>query len=377
METKIIEAVTRGQLKEFVRFGNRLYEGDKYFCPPLFMDEMNTLDRAKNPAFEVCDAAYFLAYRGSEVVGRIAAIENRVANEAWGVRKTRFGWFDFIDDLEVSKALLDRAAEWGRQKGLQCLNGPVGFTDMDHQGLLIEGFDIPSPMAALYNYPYYARHYEAYGLVKEADWIEKKIHIPQTISKRIEKVAEIVSETYDLKITPVRDKRDVVEKFGYSFFDVINEAYKPLYNFSPLTERQKKHYAEIYFPILNYDFVSIITDRDDRMAGLGVSMPSLTAALQKSGGRLLPTGWYHLLKAIKADKVEEVDLLLIAVRPEYQDCGAPALIFADQIPKFIKHGVRYANVTATLETNGKVKDIWDHYFELETNKRRRAFIKTF
>lgn len=372
MEIKIAEVKTKGELKKFIEFGNSLYKDNPYFCPSLLYDEENTLSRDKNPAFEVCEAVYFLAYAGEKIVGRIAGIINRKANEVWGINKARFGWFDFIDDKEVSRALLDAVADWGKAKGMEELNGPVGFTDMDHQGLLIKGFEYVSPMAALYNYPYYIEHYEDYGLSKEADWIEVRVTVPDAVPERMVRIGEIIKNKYKVKIERIKSTGDVMKRFGYSFFNLINEAYAPLYNFAPLTERQKEYYAKMYFPLLNYDFVTLVTNENDELVGLGVSMPNISKALQKTGGKLFPFGWYHLLKAIKSKHVEIVDLLLIAVRPDYQDKGITSLFFVDQIPHYNRYGVKYADVTAILETNHKNQNNWDN-FEHEVHKRRRAY----
>lgn len=374
MELKIVEISGRKDLKKFVQFGIDLYKDNEYYCPPLFLDELNTFDPSKNPAFEFSEAVFFLAYRGKKIVGRIAGIINHRANEVWNVKKVRFGWFDFVNDKEVSKQLLDAVADWGRAKGMEQLNGPVGFTDMDHQGLLLRGYEYLSPMAALYNYPYYVDHFEAYGLEKEADWIEVRCTVPDKVEDRILRIGELIKNKYKVKIEPVKSAKQVLTRFGYSFFDLINEAYAPLYNYSPLTKAQEKYYAEMYFPVLNYDFVTLITNEKDELVGLGVTMPNISKALRKAKGKLFPFGWYHLLKGIRAKKLETVDLLLIAVRPDYQEKGLTSLLFIDQIPQFIRYGVKYADVTAILETNHKNQNTWD-IFEHEIYKRRRAYMK--
>ncbi|NCC99144.1 MAG: hypothetical protein EOL95_05490 [Bacteroidia bacterium] len=375
MDISIREVQSKKELKAFVQFGIDLYDGNEYFCPPLISDELDTLDRHKNPAFEVCESVYFLAYRNNKIVGRIAGIINHRANDVWNVKKTRFGWFDFIDDTAVSKALLDAVAVWGKSKGMETLNGPVGFTDMDHQGLLLEGYEYLSPMAALYNYPYYVKHFEAYGFEKEADWIEIRCKYPNEIPERMVRVGNIITEKYNVKIEKVRNSKEIVKRFGYSFFDVVDEAYKPLYNYSPLTQRQKEYYSKLYFPLLNYDFVTLVTNEHEELVGVGVVMPNISKALRKTKGKLFPFGWYYLLKALKSKKIETVDLLLIAVRPDYQNKGVNSLLFIDQIPYYGKYGVVNADVTAVLETNYKNQanfNLFDH----KIHKRRRAYIKT-
>lgn len=371
---EIREVKTNSDLGRFVRFGIDLYKDNKYFCPPLIFDEKNTFDRKKNPAYDFSDSVLYLAYRDGKIVGRIAGIINNIANEAWNKKRLRFGWFDFIDDIEVSHTLLDAVKAWGKEHGMTEMNGPVGFTDFDHQGLLIVGFEYDAPMASLYNYPYYEKHYEAYGLQKEVDWIENRVFIPKGVPEKMERIAKIVIEKYNLKIAKVRSAKEVISRFGYSFFDVINEAYKPLYNFQPLTERQKEYYCKMYFPLLNYDFVTIIVNEQDEIVGVGVGMPNISEELRRCRGRLLPLGWYWILRALKAKKFKHFDLLLIAVRPDYQNKGVNSLFFYDQIKYFIKYGVEYSETSAMLETNIKNQSNWD-YFDNIQHKRRRAYIK--
>lgn len=375
MTVIIREVTTKKELKKFVRFANRLYEGNPYYCPQIELDEMNTLNRDKNPAFEVCEAIYFLAYNDDgKVVGRIAGIVNHRANEVWNVKKVRFGWFDFVDDKAVSAALLDKVAEWGRSKGMKNMNGPVGFTDFDHQGLLLEGYEYNSPMASLYNFPYYVEHIESYGLAKESDWIEYRVFTPAQVPERFERVAKVILEKHNLRIDKVRSSKEVKKRYGYSFFDVVDEAYKPLYNYSPLTERQKEYYSKMFFPLLNYDFVTLVVNERDEIVGVGVSMPNISAALRKCNGRLFPFGFIRVLKALKAKKITDIDMLLIAVRPDYQNKGVNSIFFYDQIKYFNQYNVKHSETTSILEDNAKNQANWG-YFEHIQHKRRRAFVK--
>lgn len=374
MSVIISEVKTRKELKKFVQFGIDLYENCESFCPPLIFDELNTLDSKKNPAFDVCEAIYFLAYKDGKIAGRIAGIINKQANAHWNVQKVRFGWFDFIDDKEVSKALLDAVVAWGKSKGMNALNGPVGFTDLDHQGLLLEGYEYLSLMAALYNYPYYVEHFDAYGLTKEADWVEIRVQVPEVLPEKMSRVANLIADRYKVKATHVKNSKELIKRYGYSFFDLIDTAYKQLYNYSPLTEKQKKYYSDLYFPILNFDLVSLLVNEKDELVGVGVAMPNISKELRKTKGKLFPFGWYHLLKALNSKTYESSDLLLIAVRPDYQNKGINSLIFTDQLPFYQKHKVKYASVTAILETNMKSMSnflLFDH----EIYKRRRAYIK--
>ena len=360
-------------LRKFIEFANRLYKDCPYYCPPLFFDEMNCFDKKHNPALEVSDFQLWMAYRDGEPVGRIAGIINHKANEKWGYKHVRFGWFDFIDDLEVSKALLDTVAAWGKEHGMDALNGPVGFTDFDHEGLLLEGYEYVAPMASLYNYPYYVRHMDAYGLVKEADWIEIQVY-PDGTPERIDRVAEIVKQRSHVRVDKVKNARELVRKYGITYMDVIDEAYQKLYNFQPMTEKQKHYYKNMYFPMLNFDFVTCVVNEKDEIVGVGLGMPNISEALRKCGGHLFPFGWFHILKALKAKKIEAVDLLLIAVRPDYQGTGVNALFFQDQIPIMAKYGVKRLETTSILETN--TKNI-ANFTQLphKQHKRRRAYIK--
>ena len=370
----IKEVKTKRELRRFVQFGIDLYEGNNCYCPPLIFDEMNTFNPSGNPALEVCDHIIYMAYRNDKIVGRIVGIVNHRANEAWSVKKCRFGWFECIDDYEVFKALLDAVAEWGRSKGMNCLNGPVGFTDFDHQGLLLEGFDYNAPMASLYTHPYYIAHYERYGLRKEADWIEYQIRPPKEAPERMRRVAKLVAERYGLHVVKVKSVRELKKRYGYSYFDVLDSAYQKLYNYQPMTDKQKKYYCKMYFPLLNFDFVTIVANANDEIVSVGLGMPSLSAALRKCKGRLFPFGWYHLLKALKAKKMTDFDLLLIAVRPDYQDKGVNALLFDDMTPYFQKYGIERVETTAMLETNTKSLAGFADFDHIQ-HKRRRAFIK--
>ena len=373
--TLTIKEVKRERdLRRFVQFGIDIFKGNNYYCPPLILDEIITFKKGKNPAHEVCDYVLYMAYRNGKAVGRIAGIVNHRANEAWGVKKCRFGWFDFVDDYEVFESLLDSVAEWGRSKGMELLNGPVGFTDFDHQGLLIEGFDYNSPMASLYTHPYYVAHYERYGLRKEADWIEFQIHPPKETPERMRRVAALVSERYGLRTVKVENSRELRARYGYSYFDVLDSAYQKLYNYQPMTEKQKQYYCKMFFPLLNFDFVTLVVNDKDEIVAVGLGMPSLSDALRKCRGRLFPFGWYHLLKALKAKQMTDFDLLLIAVRPDYQDKGVNSLIVNEMTPYFSKYGIQRVETSAILETNNKSQAnfvIFDHI----QHKRRRAFVK--
>lgn len=369
----IKQVTTQKQLKQFVQFGIDLYKDNPYFCPPLVFDEINTFNPKKNPAHEVCEFVNYLAYKDKQIVGRITGIINYSANKKWGKDRLRFGWFDFVNDFEVSAALLDAVKAWGKSKGMNEMNGPVGFTDFDHQGLVIEGFEYSAPMASLYNYPYYIEHFTRYGLTKEMDWIEFQIQSPRVLPEKMERVSKIVKEKYQLKVEKVKNTKELRNKFGYAYFDVIDLAYQPLYNYQPLTERQKKYYCDMFFPLLNFDFITIITNQQDEIVGVGVGMPDISDALRKCRGKLFPFGWYHILKALKSKTIKTFDLLLIAVRPDYQNKGVNSLIVADQLPYFIQYGVEKVETTAILEVNMKSQSNFQDFEKIQ-HKRRRAYL---
>ena len=370
----IREINSKREIRQFVQFGIDLYKGNPYYCPPIFFDEVNTFDPKSNPALEVCDFVIYMAYRNDEIVGRIVGIINHRANEVWGVKKCRFGWFDFIDDYEVFKSLLDAVAEWGRARGMECLNGPVGFTDFDHQGLLIEGFDYNAPMASLYTHPYYIAHYERYGLRKEMDWIEYQITPPKEAPEKMRRLVGFVEQRYNLHTVKVKSVRELKKRYGYTYFDVLDSAYQKLYNYQPMTDKQKQYYCKMYFPILNFDFVTMVANEKDEIIAVGLGMPSLSEALRKCQGRLFPFGWYHLLKALRSKRITDFDLLLIAVRPDYQDKGVTALIFNEMTPYFTQYGIQRVETTAILETNSKSLANFADFDHIQ-HKRRRAFVK--
>ena len=366
-------AATKSELVKFVKFGIDLYKGNDYFVPPLIMDDVNTLRADRNPAFDFCEAQSFMAFRDGKPVGRITAIINSKVNERTGRRAMRFGFVDFIDDAEVVDALFEAASAWGRKKGMNEMIGPMGFTDLDHEAMLIDGFDELGTMATIYNYPYYPRHMERMGFGKEADWVEYRISIPEAIPEKYQRVARMVQERYGLKVKVYSSRKKIKEEYGRALFDLINRAYDGLYGYSPLTERQIEYYIDMYLGIIRLDNVCLITDADDRLICVGIAMPSMSEALRKSGGRLFPMGWYHLLKALKG-KSDVVDLLLVAVDPEYQNKGVNALLFNYLIPAFNRCGYREAESNLELEDNENVQRQWE-LFPRRLHRRRRVWGK--
>lgn len=361
------------ELKRFIRFNYEFYKGNPYSVPDLYDDMVGTFSPKRNAAFEFCEADYFLAFRDGEIVGRVAAIINRRANEAWGKKAVRFGWIDFIDDLEVSRALLDTVKQWGRERGMDTLEGPLGFTDMDAEGMLVEGFDQLSTMATIYNYPYYPAHMERLGMEKSADWVEMKIYVPDEIPEKHRRISDIIQRKYDLRIRKLTSKREVLRSgIGHEIFRLINEAYTPLFGFSRMTERQIDQYVNMYVPVLDLRMVTLVENAAGELVAVGISMASLSRALQRAKGKLFPFGWWHLLKALMWKRPEVLDLLLVAVRPDYQGKGVNALLFTDLIPVYQKLGFKYAESNPELEVNEKVQSQWQ-YFKTEQHKRRRCY----
>lgn len=373
IEIREIKPVKRELLK-FVHFPiDTLYKDNPYYVPSLVLDEVDTLTPSKNPAFDFCRSVYYMAFDDGKPVGRIAGIINDTVNGKTGSRDVRFGFVDFIDDKEVSRKLFEAVEQWGRKQGMIRMVGPLGFTDMDPEGLLIEGFDQVSTMATIYNHPYYAGHIESLGFEKEVDWVEFKIYVPDSVPEKHRRISDIISRKYELQTIKYTSAKKIVNDYGQAIFNLVNEAYANLYGYSPLTPRQIDHYIKMYLPVLRLENVSLIIDKNRQLVGVGIAMPSMSKALIKSRGRILPLGWVQLLKALRG-KNDVVDLLLVAVKPEYQSKGVNALLFTDLIPYFIKNGYVYAESNPELEVNQKVQSQWQ-YFNTVQNKRRRAYSK--
>lgn len=376
---KIKRVESRKDLKSFVDFHYDLYKGNEYDVPNLFSDDMRTLDKEKNAAFEFCEAEYFLAINAEgRIVGRVAAIINHKANKRWGRSSVRFGWIDFIDDIEVSRALLKAVEDWGRSKGMTEMVGPLGFTDMDPEGMLTEGFDQLGTMATIYNYPYYPQHIERLGgFEKDNDYVEFKLIVPEKMPEKYAKIADMVRKRYNLHVRKLT-KKDVFEGgYGQKIFDLINICFRDLYGYSELSPRQIEQYIGMYFPMVDLSLITIVEDRsaDNKLVGVGITIPSLARALQKCRrGRLWPFGWWHVLKALKWHKTKIVDLLLLGVLPEYRMKGANALMFADLIPRYQAYGFEWGESQVEMETNGNVQSQWQ-YLETVMHKKRRCFKK--
>ena len=372
---EIKEVTNRKELTQFIQFYYDLYRGNNYVVPFLFNEEMNTLRSDKNPSFECCDAKYFMAFSDGKIVGRIAAIINRRANERWQRKQIRFGWFDFIDNKEVSKALLQAVEEWGRAQGMTELAGPLGFIDTDREGMLIEGFDQLSTMYINYNHPYYAQHMEQMeGFEKANDWVEMKVKVPEKVPDKFSKITEMVRKRYGLRVHKFTRKELIDEGYGRQLFDLLNTTYKDLYGFSQLSNRQIDKLVNDYIKIADLNLITAVMD-GDKMVGFGITFPSFSRAMQKTrDGRYLPFGWWHLLKILKWHKTPIVDLLLIGVLPEYRAKGANALIFDDLIRWFQRYHFEWAETGPQMESNEGVLSQWQ-YLEATQHRRHRCYRK--
>lgn len=372
MAVVIQEVKSKKDLKKFIWFGINLYKNCEYAAPPLMMDDLLNLTKGSNPALDFCETAYFMAYKDGKIAGRIAAIINPVANETWKETNARFGWVDFIDDYEVSSTLFDAAIAWAKSKGMTAIHGPLGFTDFDHEGLLIEGFDRNGTLATIYNYPYYPEHVEKYGFVKDIDWNEYLITIPEVYPDKYFRVAEIVKQKYKLEPKKFKSRKEVVDNYAMKIFDLLNTCYSHLYGFTKLNEKQISFYIKLYFSFFRLDTISIVVDEKDDVVALGIAMPSFTKALQKAKGRLLPFGWFYMLRALQ--KNDLLDLYLMAVHPDYQNKGINSIVFADIMPNAAKNGYKFAESNPELETNTRMSSQWGSW-EVENHKKRRVYIK--
>lgn len=379
MSTVTIKSVKdKCGLEAFIQFHYDLYRNDPYDAPNLHSDEVNTLSKDKNAAFEFCEVEYFLAYKDGCVVGRVAAIINRRANEKWQRKSVRFGWIDFVDDIEVSTALFKAVEDWGRSKGMTEVVGPLGFTDMDPEGMLTYGFDQLGTQATIYNYDYYPKHMESMGgWEKDNDYVEYKLLVPEKMPEKYGKIAKMIEARYNLHVKKLTRKDVFQGGYGKKIFEVINETFSYLYGYSQLTPRQIDQYVKMYLPMADLNLVTLVEDRnaDGKIVAVGITIPSLTKAFQKCrNGRLWPFGWWHVIRALKFHKTECVDLLLIGVLPEYRKKGANALLFYDLIPWYQRYGFKWGETHVEMETNENVQSQWQ-YLESIQHKRRRCYIK--
>ncbi|MGE5351273.1 MAG: hypothetical protein ACM3P0_04265 [Acidobacteriota bacterium] len=365
------EVNSLNEFKQFVSFQYNLYDGNKYWVPPIRSDELFSLRRDKNPAFDFCDSKYWLAFKNGQIAGRIACIINRKYNEKWDAKAARFGWFDFIDDEDVSSALLSAAEDWAKASGMNCIHGPLGFTDMDGEGTLIEGFEEEGTLGAIYNFPYYAGHIEKSGYVKEADWVEYEVTMNSEVNETVQRIAQIALTRNNLRVLRVKKAKELLP-YAQEIFSLLNEAYKDLYGFVELSEKQINMYVKQYFGYIMPEYVPVVLNNNNKVVAFGITMPSLSKALRKSRGRLFPFGFIHILKAIKKNK--KADLYLTAVSPEMQNKGINAILIHEVNKVFVKNKIEKVETNRELEVNSKVQAQW-RFFENRQHKRRRCYKK--
>ncbi|MDP4175895.1 MAG: hypothetical protein Q8933_18100 [Bacteroidota bacterium] len=358
-------------LKQFVSFQYRLYKDNKFWVPPIRSEELFSLRRDKNPAFDFCSSKYWLALKNGKIVGRIAGIINTKYNEKWNAKSARFGWFDFIDDQEVPSALLSAAEDWAKSQGMDSIHGPLGFTDMDGEGTLIEGFEETGTLGAIYNFPYYAEHIEKSGYVKEADWVEYEVTMNSEVNKTVQRIAQIALTRNNLTVLRVKKAKELLP-YAKEIFSLLNEGYKDLYGFVELSEKQIDMYVKQYFSYIIPEYVPVVLNSDNKVVAFGITMPSLSDALLKSKGRLFPFGFIRILRAMKGSK--KADLYLTAVRPEMQNKGINAILIHEVNKVFVKNKIEKVETNRELEINSKIQSQWK-FFESRQHKRRRCYKK--
>ncbi len=374
MPVSIKTVETKAQLKAFVKFPLELYKGCPYYVPNLYMDEMSTLDMAKNPMGKYCKSRMFLAYKDGKLAGRCIAIINEIANRDWNHAEVRFGWIDFIDDKEVSRALMEAVMAFGKEYGMTQVSGPLGFTDFDSEGCVVDGFDDISSFMLKYNYSYYGEHFEALGMTKANDWLEYRIFIPTEVPEKVQRAAALVSERYNLHVRKITKRQVKKEGYGQKIFDLVNRTYSQLYDFTIFPPEVIDNYVKTFLGLLDLKYVTLVEDAEGKLIGLALTMPSFAHAVKKGNGYLFPLGWWHLLKSIYWKHEEALELLLIAVEPEYQNRGVHAMLFNDLIPNIISGGFQYGESNAEMESNTKVQNIWNLYRK-DFKRRRRVFTK--
>ena len=372
MSVVIKEVITKSDLKKWVDFPNKLYKNCEPYCPFLFSDEISTFTRAQNPAYEFCETKLFLAYKNKKIVGRIGGLINHAANKKWKTSEIRFTRFDFIDDYEVSSALFNKVVEWGKSRGYDKITGPIGFTDMDHEGMLVEGFNEMNMSITFYNHPYYIDHCVKLGLKKEVDWVEYQVAVPEQLDEKYGKIAEYLAKRNGYKLVQYNDRK-TLQKDAYEAFKVIDIAFSVLHGTVPLTEEIIDKAIKDYIPIVNLKYICSIKDKEDKILGFAVMMPSIARALKKSNGRLFPFGIFNMLKAING-KNETLEMFFVAVSPEYQNKGIPAIMMNHLIKVCIDNGVKVCETGPELELNESVQSLWKG-MNVRQHRRRRCWVR--
>jgi hypothetical protein len=368
-DIKVKQVLNSSDLELFIKFPMELYKGNPYYVPPLINEEKSIWMKEENPALQYSEAAQFLAYKGENIVGRIAVMINHKEEKELGIRKVRFGWLDFINDIEVSKSLINTAIEYANSKGISKIEGPMGFTNLDKAGMLTKGFDKLATMIGIYNFDYYPKHMEQLGLVKEKEWVEFEINFPDTLPDKVEKFSKLIAEKYELELVKFKAKKDILPLVD-SMFKLLDDTYKNLSTYTPITEEQIKHYKEKYFKFIDKDYIVCIKDKSGSLISFAITMPSYSKALQKAKGKLFPFGWWHLLNAGK--KNDRANFYLIGIHPQYQKRGVTAIIFKEIYETFKKKGVKFLETNPELEENASIQALWQDYNPIN-HKRRRTY----
>ena len=370
----VVKIKCRKELDDFIRLPYYIYKDCEQYVPDLESDIREQLDPKRNPAFEFSDVQPFVAYREGKAVGRIVGIINRKANKRWQRSNVRFSLIEFVDDAAVSAALIDAVATWGRSFGMNIMEGPLGVTDFDKEGMLVEDFHLTGTMSTIYNPDYYPRHMEALGFKKEVDWLQIRVNIPQTVPARYARTAQYVREQVGLRVIKVSSKDIGKGDYGKKIFSLLNDAYKPIFGFSSLSEKQIDQFVKKYLGLIDKKLIPLVVNEKDELVGVAITMGCLSRAMRKARGRLWPTGWWHLLKALKWRSEESAEMLLIAVRPDYQGMGVNALFFDDLIPIYNEYGFKWAETGPQLEDNVRELSQWKP-LKPEFVKRRRCYFK--
>ena len=368
-DIKVKQVLNSSDLELFIKFPMELYKGNPYYVPPLINEEKSIWMKEENPALQYSEAAQFLAYKGENIVGRIAVMINHKEEKELGIRKVRFGWLDFINDIEVSKSLINTAIEYANSKGISKIEGPMGFTNLDKAGMLTKGFDKLATMIGIYNFDYYPKHMEQLGLVKEKEWVEFEINFPDTLPDKVEKFSKLIAEKYELELVKFKAKKDILPLVD-SMFKLLDDTYKNLSTYTPITEEQIKHYKEKYFKFIDKDYIVCIKDKSGSLISFAITMPSYSKALQKAKGKLFPFGWWHLLNAGK--KNDRANFYLIGIHSQYQKRGITAIIFKEIYETFKKKGVKFLETNPELEENASIQALWQDYHPTN-HKRRRTY----
>lgn len=373
MEISLKQVTTKKEMMDFIRFPMLLYKANPYFVPSFIQDEKDIWNKDKNPALQYSEFQLFLAYKNNSIVGRIALIINHKEEQELGIKKVRFGWLDFIDDYKVSKVLIDKAIDFAKEKNCKTIEGPMGFTNLDKAGMLVKGFDELATMIGIYNYDYYPKYLEFLGLKKEKEWVEYEIVFPETLPQKVIKFNDLIKEKYGLKVLKFRNKQDILP-YVEPMFKLLDETYKHLSTYTPITDEQVKMYKDKYFKFIDKDFIICITDSDNQLIAFAITMPSYSKALQKSKGKLFPFGWWYFLQA--GQRNDRANFYLIGIHPEYQKRGLTSIIFKEIYDTFKKKGVKYLETNPELEENKDIQLLWQDY-NPKNHKRRRTYALRF